>query len=1229
MAPKKKKRVPEFLWSLFGDRARSLADTILDFILPLPPPASCTYKAHPRCLYCSADEAMSFLLRSTDDDDYRDLLNRCFVVVSEDAPPPPAFDHHCRWSQLALVRRTIEFILHQQPTTANLICRQYDKEAQSSPAVAQLSSENWTLLLKRVGDTLMMYLLNHTSIFLPLPLNEYHQISGISLASLGSNVPRLMPTPRAQHHPQGSNYVLQELPQTQTERNSNQNTVKPRRQIREHSWQRKRKRKHLALMGIPSFSSSIGNSSICDLSLISSLSQNDIMPAGSSCISEELPPIQIEGNSKKDTVKPRKRKREYRWQRERKRRQLAVLGTPPLLPSRGSSSTCDNLPLVSSSSQNDMGNMAPLFCNLVFQNQPRISGNAEIDRKNIFYRMENCSSMLPRKHILYALRPNDCGASILFNHIFEAFGPDKINGSTPCCHTEDGSTVNSTCLYHSLKVLLKKLIRETRYYRHARLLEKHCSVGSSNQDASRGAGTGLEVAMVQEANTAQAEPVLGCLKHHQVGSFIWAICRRIIPSPLLGEPSNWRCLRRNISKFISLRRFEKFTLKECIHRLKISKFPIFSYKQNSRCCIGIPDNSRHAILECWMLWVFTHLVSPLVQANFYVTESEHEKQEVLYYKKSTWEKLMRENGCMIAGRYRLLDFESARNILGKRSFGFSRFRLLPKSNGFRMLTNLQAPSRIPVSTPSRIQPNQNSWRRASSSHRVHRFFKSVNTVLHDVYAVLKGLREKEPEKMGSSVFNYNDVYKKLVPFLFHLKNGSISLPDVFMVVSNVAKAFDSVNHEKLLSVMKDAIRDDEYTLEKFTQVVCTDKYLKIEPHVMLAHQDISTASTRMQSKFHVQSSGSIVLKEDASWKIRKENIHSLLEEHIMRNMVQFRNKFYLQQVGIPQGSVLSALLGSYYYGHMERNVIFPFLEKAKRTSSVTQHSSDGTSVSRGNCQTEIAAPGCESLLLRYLDDFLFISVSKRQASMFFTRLERGVRDYNCCMNKEKYGLNFIMENQQGQLSNRLHTGKDNISFLQWSGLLVNCSTLEIQADYTRYLNHHMRSTLTVSRQGKVGKNLKSKLRSYLRPKFHPILYDSNINSPGVVRLNIYQNFLLCAMKFICHLSNLSILPKFHPRFLLKAIETSLRYMNRLIRRRMYSFKGADFRPRYNVKRIDVIWLGLHAYSRVLLKKHLRFKSLLCLLRAKLKAYGEVENMSSELKYAVDQVHSSVLWSIKY
>lgn len=95
----------------------------------------------------------------------------------------------------------------------------------------------------------------------------------------------------------------------------------------------------------------------------------------------------------------------------------------------------------------------------------------------------------------------------------------------------------------------------------------------------------------------------------------------------------------------------------------------------------------------------------------------------------------------------------------------------------------------------------------------------------------------------------------------------------------------------------------------------------------------------------------------------------------------------------------------------------------------------------------------------------------------------------------------------------------------------------------RYLSCHLRSTLTVCRQGKVGQNLKAKLKNYLMPKCYPIFYDSNINSPGVVRLNIYQAFLICAMKFICHLSNLSILPRFKAKFCMNAIETSLRYEN--------------------------------------------------------------------------------------
>ncbi|KAG8391253.1 hypothetical protein BUALT_Bualt01G0168900 [Buddleja alternifolia] len=734
---------------------------------------------------------------------------------------------------------------------------------------------------------------------------------------------------------------------------------------------------------------------------------------------------------------------------------------------------------------------------------------------------------------------------------------------------------------------------------------------------------------ISEAAIDRVEPSKSYCPKKQVVSFIWAICRRIVPAPLLGESSNWRILRKNISKFIHLRRFEKFSLKECIHKLKISKFPLLSSKH----CIT--DIARHTILECWIFWLFARIVSPLVQANFYVTESEYEKQEVLYYRKSTWEKLMRETeNSLKKQRYRLLNNSSTKAILFNRSFGFSRARLCPKQTGLRVLTNLRAPSRMPVKNPltSTICSNQMLCRKTFSNPRnvKYHFFKSVNSVLHDFHVVLKGLCTKEPEKLGSSVFDYNDVYRKLVPFLFLLKMGFTNMPGVYIVVSDVSKAFDSVDQDKLLSVMNDVILDDEYTLEKFIHVIRTKESLKVHHHVTLAHQDIIAASPKITPRLPAQPSDSVLVKKALSRIIRKEEFKSTLKEHITHNVVQLHNNFYLQRLGIPQGSVLSALLCSFYYGHMERNVVIPFLQKACEEFS-GENDNNGASSSGGSNHTkEISACAFKYLLLRFIDDFLFISTSKKQASMFFSRLKRGVRDYNCSMNEEKYGLNFEMNDGQGCQSNRLHVGKDDVSFLRWSGLLVNCRTLEIQADYTRYLNSHLSSSLTVSCQGKVGRQLKTKLRNYLRPKCHPIFYDSNINSPGIVRLNIYQVFLLCAMKFLCYVSNLSVLPKFSPNFYMNAIDLSLRYMSRLIRRKMYTLEvDIAFRPKYDVKKKDVVWLGLYAYSRAVKKKQSRCKGLFGLLRSKLKAYGKLENMSPELKYAVDDARSSVLWSIKY
>lgn len=155
----------------------------------------------------------------------------------------------------------------------------------------------------------------------------------------------------------------------------------------------------------------------------------------------------------------------------------------------------------------------------------------------------------------------------------------------------------------------------------------------------------------------------------------------------------------------------------------------------------------------------------------------------------------------------------------------------------------------------------------------------------------------------------------------------------------------------------------------------------------------------------------------------------------------------MQSVGIPQGSMLSPLLCSIYYGHMENNKLHPYIRKiceSERQFFSAEHDSSNV------VSWEDASSGCPRyMVLRYIDDFFFVSTSKKLALGFFSRLQRGFPAYNCTMNEGKFGLSFDVGNMLKIQQSRFHVLDDGASYVCWSGLLINCCTLEVQADYTR------------------------------------------------------------------------------------------------------------------------------------------------------------------------------------
>ena len=91
-----------------------------------------------------------------------------------------------------------------------------------------------------------------------------------------------------------------------------------------------------------------------------------------------------------------------------------------------------------------------------------------------------------------------------------------------------------------------------------------------------------------------------------------------------------------------------------------------------------------------------------------------------------------------------------------------------------------------------------------------------------------------------------------------------------------------------------------------------------------------------------------------------------------------------------------------------------------------------------------------------------------------------------------------------------------------------------------------------------------------------------------------------------------------------------RYMHFLIKKRMRSATlGSNTCPIFYLEDGEVEWLGLNAFVQALKRKHSRHKELLSLLTSKLLMHSLSRNRSTELNYAIDASHSSLMWQIKY
>ncbi|CAD5119396.1 DgyrCDS8011 [Dimorphilus gyrociliatus] len=203
-------------------------------------------------------------------------------------------------------------------------------------------------------------------------------------------------------------------------------------------------------------------------------------------------------------------------------------------------------------------------------------------------------------------------------------------------------------------------------------------------------------------------------------------------------------------------------------------------------------------------------------------------------------------------------------------------------------------------------------------------------------------------------------------------------------------------------------------------------------------------------------------------------------------------------MGIPQGYVLSSMLCNMYYAKLERE----YFEVKE-----------------------------EDLLMRQIDDFLFISPSPERTLKFYNILKQGFPKYNCFINKEKLVTNcFLIKDLPLQ---------DNISFC---GYIFNTVTLGVDVSLEGYTGIDISDTITRCYSSKRGLNLKAQILKFLRVKSRRIFFDNRINDEFHIVRNIHLLFTIIAMRLKCSMKvfkgskNVAKNPKFFTSLIFHAIE---------------------------------------------------------------------------------------------
>ncbi|KAH9481585.1 Telomerase reverse transcriptase [Psilocybe cubensis] len=544
---------------------------------------------------------------------------------------------------------------------------------------------------------------------------------------------------------------------------------------------------------------------------------------------------------------------------------------------------------------------------------------------------------------------------------------------------------------------------------------------------------------------------------------------------------------------------------------------------------------RRQLLEDFLFWYFDSFVLLLLKTNFYVTDSSAFRNNVLYFRHDDWATLCAPLVERLTSvTFEKLTDEEAAAILRQRKLGFSFVRLLPKETGVRPIVNLR--------------------RRKASAKGSYGNEQSINQILQGAFSILTYERSNQPENLGASIFNYNDICLKLKKLKASLPRDSKGgLPKLYFVKLDVQACFDTIDQTKLLHVIRQLISEDVYMIQKYGQV----RSLAGKIRRMFLKKAVPEDDHPHFMRYAADLAGSL---RDVIFVDQKQEVLQLLEEHITENIVKIGSTYYRQMVGIPQGSILSTILCSFFYGDLE-----------KRFGKYTEDP--------------------HSALLRLTDDYLFVTTNLESAKGFLNMMKKGHPEYGCFIAQDKTLTNF----EHGD-----HTlNVLDLTQKWWTTVDTTEASMILSVITSRNRKHaNRRQRPTPWRIFHLQDAAPERYRPVKR-KSHAIFSDRELNSKHIVYLNIYQNLLLTALKMDAYISALGEGGKKNTAFLRSVIQKTIVYKYTSVRMHARSEGNQNDGTNSDIHKEAVMWLGNHAFQYILSRKPQKYKALVWWLKVEM------------------------------